>query len=408
MNLARARARLFAIGLLALAACATTTPAVETPLERRQMNARVFDAVWNDTRRQYYDPGLHGLDWRASRGAYRPRAVAAGDEAALYVVLREMLGELKDQHAAAIPASAVRNRERSRTRRAVMGLSLAPEGTGWRIEDVRAGSAADEARLEKGWRLETLDGRPWTPDIALVDGEPVRVVLTDTAGARRELTLTPRTMDPIAPFSLSWVDHDTALIRVEGFEPGLGDWMDETLAGLPEGTDLVLDLRGNPGGRLMEAEALLACFLPLEHGWAVRTFRSGRAERLRIEGGCGERMAPVDLDLAVLVSGESRSAAELTPAALQEAGRAVIVGEKTPGVVLISQDSPLPDGGSLSLSRADFVTSGGVRLEGRGVTPDILAPTTLADRRAGRDPGLEAALAALHRREEARAGAVVQ
>jgi len=51
--------------------------------------------------------------------------------------------------------------------------------------------------------------------------------------------------------------------------------------------------------------------------------------------------------------------------------------------------------GRLSLSRADFVTSGGVRLEKRGVTPDLSAPLTLEDRRAGRDPGLEAAVAAL-------------
>ena len=99
--------------------------------------------------------------------------------------------------------------------------------------------------------------------------------------------------------------------------------------------------------------------------------------------------------MAVLVDANSRSAAELTPAALQEARRAVVVGAPTAGAVLISQETRLPDGGRLSLSRADFVTSGGVRLEKRGVTPDLSAPLTLEDRRAGRDPGLEAAVAAL-------------
>ncbi|MDP1777342.1 MAG: peptidase S41, partial [Brevundimonas sp.] len=44
---------------------------------------------------------------------------------------------------------------------------------------------------------------------------------------------------------------------------------------------------------------------------------------------------------------------------------------------------------------ADFITSGGVRLEKRGVTPDVAAPLTLEDRRAGHDPGLDAAVAAL-------------
>jgi len=70
---------------------------------------------------------------------------------------------------------------------------------------------------------------------------------------------------------------------------------------------------------------------------------------------------------------------------------------------LIAQETDLPDGGRLTLSRADFVTSGGIRLEKRGVTPDIAAPRTVAQRRAGDDPTLEAAIAALRAEERARA-----
>lgn len=110
---------------------------------------------------------------------------------------------------------------------------------------------------------------------------------------------------------------------------------------------------------------------------------------------------PADNPVAILVDAESRSAAELTPAALQEAGRAVVVGEQTAGAVLISQETRLPDGGRLTLSRADFVTSGGVRLEKRGVRPDILAARSAEDSRAGRDPVLEAALAALRTAHDA-------
>ncbi|RZJ43285.1 MAG: peptidase S41, partial [Brevundimonas sp.] len=108
-------------------------------------------------------------------------------------------------------------------------------------------------------------------------------------------------------------------------------------------------------------------------------------------------------ELAVLVDGASRSAAELTPAALQEAGRAVVVGERTGGAVLIAQDTDLPDGGRLTLSRADFVTRGGVRLEKTGVTPDVVVTRTLDDRREGRDPMLDAAVSALETASAARA-----
>ena len=124
---------------------------------------------------------------------------------------------------------------------------------------------------------------------------------------------------------------------------------------------------------------------------------------LRTGGGCGDLEARVGNEVAVLVDGNSRSAAELTPAAIQEARRGIVVGEKTGGSVLIAQETNLPDGGRLTLSRADFVTSGGTRLEKRGVTPDIAAPRSVAQRRAGEDPALEAAIAAL--RAEGRAAA---
>jgi carboxyl-terminal processing protease len=127
---------------------------------------------------------------------------------------------------------------------------------------------------------------------------------------------------------------------------------------------------------------------------------------LRTAGGCGDLAGPAPNAVAVLVDGDSRSAAELTPAALQEAGRAVVVGEPTTGAVLISQETRLADGGKLTLSRSNFVTSGGVRLEKRGVRPDVVAPATLEDRRAGRDPALDAAIAALAQaRETARSPA---
>jgi carboxyl-terminal processing protease len=102
----------------------------------------------------------------------------------------------------------------------------------------------------------------------------------------------------------------------------------------------------------------------------------------------------------VLVDAQSRSAAELTPAALQEARRAVIVGTPTAGAVLISQETRLADGGRLTLSRADFVTSGGVRLEKRGVIPDVVAGRSAEDGQGGRDPVLDAAVAALRVRQE--------
>lgn len=378
---------------------AAAPPAASAPLgpERARMNQRVFDRVWNEVRSQYYDPDLHGVDWNAARRTWRPVALTAPDDRTLYRALGDMLDLLDDDHAGAAPPAVARRQDTLRQRRPAIGVSLRPEPSGdaWLIEQVRPGSPAAEAGVAVGWRLVTGEGSLWTPEQDIAEGRSVTLSLIDGDGAARPLTLTPRMMEPTPAFAADRSRPGVLVLTVDGFELGLGRWMGEQLDGLPAETDVVIDLRGNPGGRLVEADAVLSCFLPRDRLWAARTGRSGRRVELRTAGGCGDLDAPIGNDVAVLVDANSRSAAELTPAALQEARRAVVVGAPTAGAVLISQETRLPDGGRLSLSRADFVTSGGIRLEKRGVTPDVAAPLTLEDRRAGRDPGLEAAVAAL-------------
>lgn len=393
------RLTLVSLAVAAVVAAASPSFALSslalTP-DRAAMNARVFDRVWSEVKADYYDPGLHGVDWAAARERFRPQALAATDEASLYRVLGEMMDLLDDDHAAVAPPVVVRRREVMRQRRAVMGLTLYPEDDGaWRVEQVRAGSPADEAGVGLGWRLERIDGRRWAPELDLTEGQPVALDMIDEAGAPRAVSVLPREMDPAPLFSLDTSRDGVAVIRIEAFEAGLGRWMARTLDALPPGTDVILDLRSNPGGRLAEADAVLSCFLEPHRPWATRTGRSGRRVVMRTSGGCGDG-APHPVELAVLVNRTSRSAAELTPAALQEARRAAVVGEQTAGAVLISQDRSLPDGGRMTLSLADFITQGGVRLEKRGVTPDVAVPArTLDDRRAGRDPALDTAVAML-------------
>lgn len=373
--------------------------------ERARLNARVFDRVWNEVRRGYYDPRLHGVDWDAARAGFRPQALAASGEHELYRTINAMLDLLDDGHAAASPPAAVRRQDARYARRAVMGMTLmrgdAPEV--WTVERVRPGSPAQAAGVQLGWTLTSIDGRPWSPDVETPEGRPVRLVLTDETGARHETTLVPQLMDGVEPFTADDSHPGVLVLTVEQFDQGLGRWLGQELDGLPPEVGVILDLRANPGGRLWEAESVLTCFLPRDQAWATRTGRTGRAVVLRASGDCGDRRQPVPNPVAVLVDGASRSAAELTPAALQEAGRGLVVGEKTPGSVLIAQETDLPDGGRLTLSRADFVTARGVRLEKRGVTPDIAVPRTLAQRRAGEDPALEAAIAALRGQDQAEA-----
>jgi carboxyl-terminal processing protease len=374
--------------------------------ERTQMNMRVFDRVWSEVRTQYYDPHLHGLDWQAARRTYRPQALAARDDRQLYQVIDRMLDLLDDDHAGAAPPAVARRQDSLRERRPIMGVTLYPEDAGgYRIERVRAGSPADEAGIRVGWRLPAGDEDAWTPERDIVEGQPLTLRFADLEGVSRDITLTPRQMDPLPAFVADRSRPDVLVLRIEGFEAGLGRWMGQQLADLPPDTEVVLDLRTNPGGLLKEADAVLSCFLPNRQAWATRTSRSGRAATLRVQPACGDLDEPAPNPLAVLVDGSSRSAAELTPAALQEAGRAIVVGERTAGAVLISMDTVLPDGGRLTLSRADFVTAGGVRLEKHGVEPDLVVAGA-EDPGGPVDPVIASAVAALRARTTAGAAVV--
>ena len=99
--------------------------------------------------------------------------------------------------------------------------------------------------------------------------------------------------------------------------------------------------------------------------------------------------------MAILTDEGSASAAEILAAGLQEAKRAIVVGDTTLGAVLPSVIEALPGGAVMQYVVADFKTPKGVALEGRGVQPDRRVVETRAALRGGRDPVLDAALVAL-------------
>jgi hypothetical protein len=104
-------------GASAQAAALPETRAAETGAgaERLALNRRVFDTVWREVQRSYYDPNLHGVDWRAARETWRPVALAAPDDRQLYLAMNAMLDLLDDDHAAASPAASVRRRASQRS-----------------------------------------------------------------------------------------------------------------------------------------------------------------------------------------------------------------------------------------------------------------------------------------------------
>lgn len=363
--------------------------ATTQPSERQaQMNARVFDAVWNRVRVSYYDSNFGGLDWEAVRTRYRDSAVAAPETPELYRVLTAMLAGLGDAHAAVLTPTQARFESRRDEARPVMGVTALRVGERYVLADVRRGSPAEQAEIEFGWELRSLNGRPWFAGSPLTAGTPVNLEFVDQGGVVRPVTITPQLMAGKPLHEARWAAPGVLVLTFDEFDRGTAGWIDHELDRAPPGTRLILDVRSNRGGLVAEARAVLACFMPKGATWAIYRSRNSAPGDMRVSGGCTPFAGP----MAVLVSGASRSAAELVPGALQVAGRATVVGRQTSGNVLISMQSRLPDGGRFNMSVQDVRLADGQRLEHVGVAPDVEAFTTLADRRAGRDPAMDAAV----------------
>ncbi|MHB8340185.1 MAG: S41 family peptidase [Mycobacteriales bacterium] len=172
------------------------------------------------------------------------------------------------------------------------------------------------------------------------------------------------TADPLAPGVLR--------IRVADFSVGVGAEVAQILAAARQRglSGVVLDLRGNPGGLLSEAVALAGDFLS---GGPVVTLL-GRSIPTQVldapQGG------DVTTPLVVLVDGGTASAAEVVAGALQDRGRAVLVGSRTFGKGSVQEPIQLSDGSAIEVTVAHYRTPSGRDLEGVGLQPDISVPAS--------------------------------
>ncbi len=135
----------------------------------------------------------------------------------------------------------------------------------------------------------------------------------------------------------------------------------------PDFAGVILDLRGNSGGMLGEAIKTADLFLDE----AIIVSSKGRDEDSLTYYTAKEGDIIEGKPMVVLVDGQTASAAEVLAVALQEQGRAKIVGTKTWGKGSIQNLINMPSGGVLSLTNSYFYTPSGYKLHRRGIIPDV-------------------------------------
>ncbi len=387
-------AGLLAVAGLLLGGCVTRPteyhePAPLAASARATLNAEVFDRMWTLVNEHYFDANFRGVDWPAMRARYRPEALAAADDDALYLVLNRMAAELKESHLTAI--SPRRAHEQRVAARALIGIR-------WRVIDgqrvvseVMPGSAAAEAGVQPGWIAVARNGQPLAENDSYVTklGERVTMEFLDQADEKRVLTLEPRLLN-FQRMESRELPGGARYLRFDEFTLAALSWLSRELKTHRDTPGVVLDLRGNPGGNALVLHVAVAEFF--EHRVATGTWvkRTGAERPAR---GLSWFSAEYPGKVVVLTGPASGSAAEILAHVLQHHGRATLIGRKTAGAVILSRQFRLPGGGGVQIPIQDYVGLDGQRLEGRGVKPDVeVAPPTLAEARAATDRELAAAL----------------
>ena len=326
-----------------------------------------------------------------------------------YTAIRGMTAVLKDSHTGFITPEANRERVARQRRQAAfsgIGVVLMPREGRFYIRDVIPGTPAEIAGVQALDRIMRIDNIPTqgmqTDQVAGLirgtPGTPVSIVL-DRPGQADAVTLSVTR----APIQIP------AVFQARVLEGGIGylqiyQFVDRTGADVRRAIErmqkdgmraLVLDVRANSGGFLHELTATLNALLPPGRPIYQETTRGGQTRTTRTTG---VPVLPSYVPVILLVDESSASAAELLSAALQEQGRATLVGAKTSGAVEASVLFDLSDESALSVTILRLSTGQGRRLEGAGLTPDIPVALNVADLDLGRDTQLQRAILAARQR----------
>jgi carboxyl-terminal processing protease len=260
-----------------------------------------------------------------------------------------------------------------------VGLWLRNSGVQLVVSQVAAASPAQRSGVRVGDELRAVDDtttkglKPADVASSLRGKTGTTVTLVLRRGtALRTLTLV-RAQVPALEVSTLVVSPGVVRIAVPAFSRGTGRQVRDAVVQAEKDhvSGIVLDLRGDPGGLLSEAVETAGAFL--DGGHVVTYTRRAEAPQRLDAAGKGDTRTP----LVVLVDGGTASAAEVVTGALQDRGRAVVVGSRTFGKGSVQEPHTLSDGSALDLTVARYFLPSGRSVEGVGIEPDIEVGSSL-------------------------------
>jgi carboxyl-terminal processing protease len=305
-------------------------------------------------------------------------AVRSADDEALYEAIFDGLVGKLDQYSRYASAEEANENRANRSGFGGIGVRIAVEDTGVRVVNVMEGTPAQQAGLRDNDLIIAIEGVP----VAGMDQEEVVQRLRGRISSRVKVRIRREgagdfdvaiTRAKVVPQTVSYRrEGDAAYIQVSGFNQRTTSTLHEKIQAArteigPALSGLILDLRSNPGGLLDQAVEVADLFL--NQGPIVSTH--GRHRDSHQYFGAGSPDIAPDVPIVVLINGSSASAAEIVAAALQDAGRAVVVGSNSYGKGTVQTVLQLPNNGELTLTWALFYAPSGYPLNELGVLPTI-------------------------------------
>lgn len=298
------------------------------------------------------------------------------DATLLENAIRGMLEGL-DPHSAYLEPEAFRGLQDSTTGQfGGLGIEVGQEDGFIKVISPIDDTPAARAGIEAGDLIIKLNEQP-TKGMSLMDavnkmrgevGSSITLTVVRDSGRPFEVELT-RAVIRVQSVRSQILEDGYAYLRITQFQNNTADDVRRTLTELKAGDlrGLVLDLRNNPGGVLQAAVGVADSFLA---GGNI-VYTEGRLSNAEMRFNATSHNPSGDVPVVVLINGGSASAAEIVAGALQDHGRAVVMGTDSFGKGSVQTVLPLNNDRGLKLTTAIYFTPDGRSIQAQGIVPDI-------------------------------------